>query len=55
MSMDRDEVNRAIEQLRMLHRRAAAELALDCAARLLPTAARYNTPADLAALGLCAR
>lgn len=48
--MNRDDVKRAIARLRTLNRNAAAEAAKDYAMQLLPSAARYNTPADLAAL-----
>lgn len=48
--MDRKGVNRAIARLRTLNRQAAAKAAREYAAEMLPAAACYNTPADLAAL-----
>lgn len=48
--MTRDDLNRAIARLRRLNKNAAGEAAWAYAVRMLPVAAKYRTPADLAAL-----
>ena len=52
--MTRTQIDRAITRLRELNRESAGREAQDVASRLLPLAAQFKTPADMAALWVTA-
>jgi hypothetical protein len=52
--MTREDVNDAIARLRAMNRQAAGSKAYSFAATMLPVAAKYRTPRDLAALWILA-